>query len=324
MQIKVTLDNFQQTSHAELVFNEGLTIIKGLNNNGKSSLIRAINAVVFNNARKTKNYIKNGTKSCRVLIEVEGYKSILWKKTSKEVTYQIGEDTPIEKAGRLTLKDVYPDHPFTLYDNSLLFNVIAQKHKPLPFGQTSSQIFTIFEELYGILSTKEDIEKFNTQSLGYNNQLVQNNQKLEELHNKQSALLNFKRTTDKNKLLQLKEKLQNTYEILDKIQRIKSLKNMVAEYSSTPIPVNTSEFQNDVEFLRKVKKIKELKGTLEAHTVLEIPVNISIFEEYSKIKKISNLIQEQKELHIKRLKLQEEIKEMRALLPVCPTCKRPF
>ena len=324
MKITIILDNFQQTKHAELTFNSGLTVIKGLNNNGKSSLIRAINAVVFNNPRKTKNYIKNGTKSCSVTILVEGYKQITWKKTTKEVTYQIGDDKPIEKAGRLCLKDVYSDHPFTLFEDNLLFNVIAQKQKPIPFNQTSSQVFAIFEELYGVLSTKEDISKFTKQTNEYNSQLASNKQTLDTLHEKEVALHKFQNSVNATKLLTLKNKLQETQNTLNTLENLKHVVTVLKTNKKLEIPVSSIGLQSSIIFLKQLKQIKKLKEDLSTKKKLITPINPKDFAVYTKLQNILKIDTRLKALQAKKVDLKDKIKSLKETLPVCPTCKRPF
>ena len=53
----VNLNNFQSISGAELEFVEGLNLIVGQSNSGKTAILRAINSVVDNPSRG-KLYIK--------------------------------------------------------------------------------------------------------------------------------------------------------------------------------------------------------------------------------------------------------------------------
>ena len=323
MKIRVILNNFQQTSHADITFQEGLTIIKGTNNQGKSSLMRALEAVIFNNPRKTKGYIKNGEKFCSVTIEVEGYKPITWKKAKDEVTYIIGDKTR-RKAGRLCLKDVYPEHPFTLYDDTLLFNVIKQKAKPYPFNLPSSQVFNLFEDLYGILSTKEDMSKFTNRIGVFNTQITQNLRQLNTIQEKQNLIKEYTDTVSLEKLKKLRDKLQKAQKDLNTCSKIQGMKQLVDSYSVTPIPVAIVDLEATIQEMRKIKKLKNYKSVIDSKVTLTPPVKPETFEELRKYQVLKTYTSQLENLSSQRSALQKKILELRGMLPVCPTCKRPF
>ena len=85
--LKVTIENFQSISKGELEFTQGINIIVGQSNSGKSAILRALKGAVLNTSGSQK-YIKNGTKGFKVGIDYQG-NSIEWSRTSKSPEYVI-------------------------------------------------------------------------------------------------------------------------------------------------------------------------------------------------------------------------------------------
>lgn len=91
--ITVNVENFQSIGSAEIEI-EGLTVVTGKNNSGKSALLRAVNSV-FTNALGS-SFVRNGEDYCQVKIDFEDGNSIRWRKGEKvKPTYWINEGSPI-------------------------------------------------------------------------------------------------------------------------------------------------------------------------------------------------------------------------------------
>lgn len=70
---RIKIENFQSHSNTELTFDKGLNVIVGPSDQGKSAIIRAIKWVLYNEPRGT-DFIRQGTKSARVVLELSnGY-----------------------------------------------------------------------------------------------------------------------------------------------------------------------------------------------------------------------------------------------------------
>lgn len=91
--IKVNVENFQSIESAEIEI-EGLTVVTGKNNSGKSAFLRAVNSV-FTNALGS-SFVRNGEDYCQVEIGFDGGNSIRWRKGEKvKPTYWINGGSPI-------------------------------------------------------------------------------------------------------------------------------------------------------------------------------------------------------------------------------------
>lgn len=83
---RVILDNFQSHEHTEVEFNNGLNIIVGESNNGKTSILRGIMWVIDNQPLGT-DFIMAGKDSCYVLIEYDDGTFIERGRTLKDTGY---------------------------------------------------------------------------------------------------------------------------------------------------------------------------------------------------------------------------------------------
>lgn len=80
--VKLTIDNFQSIGHAELIL-DGLTVIVGPSDRGKSALLRAVEAALFNRAGE--QFVRIGAKTAVVTLELPepdaaGVHRVRWEK----------------------------------------------------------------------------------------------------------------------------------------------------------------------------------------------------------------------------------------------------
>jgi exonuclease SbcC len=90
--IKVRVQNFQSIEDAELVI-DGLTVLTGTNNAGKSAFFRAIRGA-FTNARGY-DFVRYGKPHCQVDITFDDNRTLTWKKGKGVNTYVVnGKEYP--------------------------------------------------------------------------------------------------------------------------------------------------------------------------------------------------------------------------------------
>ena len=75
------IQNFQSHKNSELVFSEGINIITGSSNNGKTAILRALGWVITNRPQGLafKSYFADKKDSCKVTLTINGQK-IVWEK----------------------------------------------------------------------------------------------------------------------------------------------------------------------------------------------------------------------------------------------------
>ena len=153
----VNLHNFQSISDANLEFVEGLNLIVGQSNSGKTAILRAINSVVDNPSRG-KLYIKKGNKSTEVKINFEG-KEICWRRTPSDIEYEIDGEV-FKKAGRNTLFDLSDNSGFVKDDAGNVMNIEGEWNLPFPFDRTPSELFKLFENIFCISDSAVILKSF--------------------------------------------------------------------------------------------------------------------------------------------------------------------
>src|SRR5262249_54150535 len=77
---KIILENFMSHARTEIQLAEGLTVLVGPNNCGKSAVVAAIEALCNNTASDF--MIRHGQKNCRVMVETDEH-TLVWQRTSQ-------------------------------------------------------------------------------------------------------------------------------------------------------------------------------------------------------------------------------------------------
>ena len=139
---KLLINNFQSIKKANLEFVQGINVLVGPSNSGKSATLRAISGVVLN-PKGSQRFVKNGAKGLEVEIEYLG-NDIVWQRTNKDSKYIInGEE--YRKVGSSNLTKILDKSGFVLDEGSLM-NVEGELELPFPFDKNSAELFKVFEK----------------------------------------------------------------------------------------------------------------------------------------------------------------------------------
>ena len=88
---RITLHNFMSHSHTVIDLSEGLTVLTGPNNCGKSAFVSALQILAENSNGDF--MVRHGAKECRIIVETDDGHTIEWKRKKKTVSYCIdGEE----------------------------------------------------------------------------------------------------------------------------------------------------------------------------------------------------------------------------------------
>lgn len=137
MLTKIILENFMSHAYTEIDLAEGLTVLVGPNNCGKSALVAALQ-ILANNGNTT-HVIRHGEKTARVTALTDDGHTIVWQRKKTSVSYTIdGED--IHRVGQKT--------PDRLHDSLRLASVETDDGKnqyDIHFGEQKSPVFLLNE-----------------------------------------------------------------------------------------------------------------------------------------------------------------------------------
>lgn len=84
---RITLDNFMSHSHSVIEPAEGLTVLVGPNNCGKSAVITALQTLCYN--ERGGFMVRHGETECRVTVETDDGHELQWIRQKKSVRYII-------------------------------------------------------------------------------------------------------------------------------------------------------------------------------------------------------------------------------------------
>jgi exonuclease SbcC len=140
--LKTKIKNFQIIKSAELEFEPGITAIVGDSNNGKSSIIRAIESAINNKGGS--GFINYDSDCCDVVIEDNGHK-IKWHKdrASRKSYYDI-DGKKLNKIGQKQLDevgDLLNMSEIEINNDRFRLNFWKQMDFPFLVGKTAYQLF---------------------------------------------------------------------------------------------------------------------------------------------------------------------------------------
>lgn len=164
----VQIQNYQIIENARIDFNEGLTVIVGPSNNGKSAIFRAIEAAIYNKVGNS--FIKSGTDSTAVGIKTDEH-VVIWKKSSDSGVYKVDGQT-YNKIGRgqlVEVADALHISEIEVSSDKVRLNLLKQMEYPFLLDKNPSQLFEFLsmsnegDKLSSIFQTmRSDLRKTNS------------------------------------------------------------------------------------------------------------------------------------------------------------------
>ncbi|MCG0276065.1 MAG: AAA family ATPase [Thermosediminibacteraceae bacterium] len=315
---KLKITNFQSHRDTEIIFDEGLTVILGATDQGKSAIIRALKWVLYNEPRGT-DFISVGSNMCRVSLEMDDgtiitrerthnrNRYILEKDGKKQIFEGFGNTVPLEIIKAHGIPKIYLDN-----DSNCAVNLAEQLDGPFLLSENASIRAKVLGRLIGIhiidaaqRLTMKDLSDAEQRSKSIKNELEEIKVKLKEyedlplleqkIHSLQQILQKLK---DKNLLY---KKLTNIKNLLESCnEEIKTLKAILKKLESV----------SEIEvILGKIEYALKLKILLsECRSKLKV-IEKEMYKEKTKIEKTSKL-EEALFSHNQALVLLEELKKL--------------
>jgi len=285
----IKIKNFQSLLDADLVLDDGLTVVTGATNNGKSAIVRAVDAAVFNNGNDEE--IKAGTDSFSVYLS-NGEHSVEYirriKGRTDKTTYQFDNGEVQQKVGRTQLPEMekfFNIREVRLQNNQkAMLNFWYQNEKPFLMDKTAGQLYEFLsvsssEKYLSVLKTmNSDIkqEETNIKAMTVSIDLLK-----KELALKQDVLkYNDGFSAVYDNIIRLKEKdrrltetgniiysIANVMETADKAKEV--LRKTVLELDKIPMEEISCRMENItngtglvLEWEGLLKEVQELKGKI--------------------------------------------------------------
>lgn len=298
---RVDLENFQSISKASLEFIQGINIIVGQSNSGKSAILRAIKGAVLN-PNGSQKYIKNDSKGFKVDINYAG-NDIEWSR-EKSPKYIINGEEYV-KVGNSNLPNFLDKSGFVLDEGNNLMNIESELELPFPFDKNNSELFKLFEKNIFCVSDSTSITKLIKADEDDVNKSKDNAEyELERAKNKLEAIKELEHAIDLNKLITGRNTLANLMENCSKIKLdISDLRSKIVMGRVLNKAIPTVEVNNNLQhayesLLADVNKLNEIRGVgavLKATPTASTPKVFNIGE-YSELNEAVNQLLQAEEL----------------------------
>ena len=177
---RVEIDNFQSIAHAVVDFTDGMNVVVGETNNGKSALFRAI-YFALRNEPKGSGFIRTGESACKVKLTFDDGESLTRSRTTSDAGEYI-----LDKADgtSVSLKGFAQNLPIAIanmhqmptikLNKDLTIDVMISEQLAQPFlvTETGNAKATMIGRLIGVDAIDIAIKNMNRQSLGIRKDLT--------------------------------------------------------------------------------------------------------------------------------------------------------
>ncbi len=255
---KITLENFQSHKYTEIDFTEGLNIIVGPSDTGKTAIIRGLKWVLYNEPSGD-YFIREGENECRVEVEFNnGVKLKRIRSRSKNIYMLIGRDgeevrfegfgtsVPQEIIDEIGIQKIYLDDL-----ESTPINLGEQLDGAFLLSERASVRASAIGRLIGV-NIVDDALKISLRDL---------------------RTLTLDKNNKESNISKLKTELED-FEYLDQLnenlQKVKSIKNLIK-----------SKLELRLNFIKLSKKYKEVQ-----EEILSIKKELSLYEDLNKTEEL--------------------------------------
>ena len=153
MELKVK--NFQSLKDISLEFPEGqITALLGESNQGKSSVLRAIRAVVTN-PQGSGHYVQHGKNKTEVTLANNG-NTLTWERTKSTTNYKYNDEV-FTKCSKQD-SSVFCDLGFVYDQKGKLLNLSGEWDTLFPFALSDTELFKLFEDLFSIIDSAKILD----------------------------------------------------------------------------------------------------------------------------------------------------------------------
>lgn len=251
---KLIIENFQSHEYTEINFVPGLNVFVGPSDSGKSSILRALRWVLFNQPRGI-DFIRTGATKCQVRLILDDETEIIrlrGKSVNRYILRANGEEEIYESFGQ-------GPHPMILQAHQMIPLAWDQKETLLQFGSQLEGPFLLSEsggskaKLIGRISGAHWIDLALKEATRERNQVLSEMRQVEK--QKESIV---ERLESYHDVPQLEEAVKRAFEIYQHIQAIKQKLERLAILSKQ-LQTIRSEQEKQKELLSIFRNLSELE-----------------------------------------------------------------
>lgn len=263
---KLTINNFQSHLDSILEFSNGINVITGQSNNGKTSILRALNWVISNRPLGItfKSSFSDKKDSCKVTLEINNQKIVREKNTNIN-QYQlndtifdtIGNDVPTEVMSAINMSEL---------------NIGGQFEKHFLITDSPGEIGRTINKVVKLDNIDELISNITTKINSTNKELEIKKKDLDKLYLDLEKFKDFD-TIEKvvNNIIETDTKIQNNANIINSLNHIiksigeadKVINRIETEYGGIEDTINSLE-QDWLKYNINVKIAKDLEILIDS------------------------------------------------------------
>ena len=250
----IEIENFQSHSHTKLEFDEGVNVIIGPSDSGKTAVIRAMKWIFFNEPSGT-DIIKKGETAAKVTLKLNtGFKIIRGRDKSKNYYELVTEDGEVQRFEGFGLNvpqeviDITGMNKIDLGNIKMSLNISEQLESPFLITDSPSIKANALGKLAGVDIIDKALGNLSKDIYEINNdrKSIEN-----EIKNQESFLESFRYLDEEKTKI---ERLENIFQQVDEYKsKLSILTNLEKKY------INNLEKTNETkEYLKKFKNLDEL------------------------------------------------------------------
>ena len=268
--LKLHIENFQAISDMDLEFEQGINIIVGQSNSGKTSVLRAIDTVV-NNGSGSAEFIKWETKKASIEMDYNN-NNVKWSRTLKDIEYDIN-DSKYLKVGSSDLFKLLPNNGFVRDPQGEFSNMEDEWTLPFPFYKSSSEVFKLFENIFSVSDSAKILKCMKENEDNLKKELTNKENEIERIQLKIDSIekLNIEETVEQ--LKEYKEKLQRVNSelasIKEDINYLKEMSKKLSMYRGVPDKLAFNLVEETREALEVQQEVLKLKSLGSKHAILK-------------------------------------------------------
>jgi len=343
---KLRLKFFQSWKDVELIFKEGLNIIIGSSNSGKSALLRAIYWVIENrpsgNSFVNHSQLKNGNIEGEVFVEIETEKGVVKRSKNKNFNGYFINDKKLEAIGLSVPEEV------ERFFNFSEVNIQKQLDSPFLLSQSGGEIARFFNKVLKLDVIDEALKRIEEQRRENNRKLVENQKEYTQTVNDLIELdwiydfeikiskvdnIETKAKDLENKFLLLNSYLENLFDIDSKLEKFKNIEEFKQKIDLAVDLLNeiASKFELKEKYgsyllsLTNIDKEKDKFnldfGLINEKLNLLINIEKDIEKNYKDFRRFDINFGDLMQIDTKKLEIEIKIEGFIKKLPeICPIC----
>jgi len=187
---RIILKNFMSHEETVIELADGVTVLTGPNNTGKSAVVEALRCIVEN--PPSKELIRHGAQKAEVAVELDSGETIVWERTYTYPLYKIIKGNIEESYKKIgSGRDSVPDDtvnalrisPIETGDNEQVNVHIAPQKDPIfiPSGSKAASFFAASTEAHYLVQMQQKLKAKTDAKKERKKQIEQEQQKLKKL-----------------------------------------------------------------------------------------------------------------------------------------------